>query len=774
MRPVAASVNVKTAAYVFVGALVILSSLYFYQWREQELVTGDALGKPGVHINWGQERADSYAPYRRAGSQAIGEGWYDGPASGDPASQTPRQDLEPQRERTNFLIFFSGHQGSSVLADMLGSLADVYIPGFEPLEVMDATREDKMEFMERTFNLPNSEEDFEEWRIAMKELGRRGGLRLSPLKKLRYQDIDQAEASGFKIRPYDGKRTGFRDLDMAEVKQVLDRRNVSIILTTRYNSIKAAVSWYRARENGLNQFTLSASAETADQKIVFDMPKFEKWLRFVEETDRRLLEAIAYFRRPTLTIDYEHLEMDLETAVKQASDFLGLNETSVPQASKRFTKTGTDNLRKMISNFEEFCEFFWQTSYRSMLGVEACSSSPRSLDSAGSASAASWQGHQDLNSSLLDHLVVHPNSSNPKDCYTSGWSDVDVCPQLLHESKLAAVLRARRKESPVFFKHVHKAGGTTLCSVASENVLVDRSSLPHVKNWNTNCVPMAAFLNRPPRTLVTNALVKLQSVGPEDLLAHESIDGSIDSSIDGSTTWLGGACFYGHLSVGGQHAIPATFPDLGFIASEGPMPDELAMDVAYPLVTMLRKPMDRVLSSYKWWKFMVHRFPANTGSICSTYKVVDDQGNTNYNASLWEWVQSYPDNWVTRSLLGARYLYNHSKHPLKPSHVVEAKNRLQAFSAVLVLEEFERSMELMERVFEWPNVDKHKARNVNPGGPSSAEDELKRGLAMHNGSDGGPRLIEEILERNLYDMEVYEYGKKLFWQHLDQLNISVA
>lgn len=110
MRPVAASVNVKTAAYVFVGALVILSSLYFYQWREQELVTGDALGKPGVHINWGQERADSYAPYRRAGSQAIGEGWYDGPASGDPASQTPRQDLEPQRERTNFLIFFSGHQ----------------------------------------------------------------------------------------------------------------------------------------------------------------------------------------------------------------------------------------------------------------------------------------------------------------------------------------------------------------------------------------------------------------------------------------------------------------------------------------------------------------------------------------------------------------------------------------------------------------------------------------------------------------------------------------
>lgn len=47
---------------------------------------------------------------------------------------------------------------------MLGSLADVYIPGFEPLEVMDATREDKMEFMERTFNLPNSEEDFEEVR----------------------------------------------------------------------------------------------------------------------------------------------------------------------------------------------------------------------------------------------------------------------------------------------------------------------------------------------------------------------------------------------------------------------------------------------------------------------------------------------------------------------------------------------------------------------------------------------------------------------------------
>lgn len=51
----------------------------------------------------------------------------------------------------------------------------------------------------------------------------------------------------------------------------------------------------------------------------------------------------------------------------------------------------------------------------------------------------------------------------------------------------------RRRTGQMFFHHIHKAGGTTLCAVAKHNLVCDMSKLPKKKDWNTNCVPRGTF-----------------------------------------------------------------------------------------------------------------------------------------------------------------------------------------------------------------------------------------------------------------------------------------
>ena len=647
---------------------------------------------------------------------------------GDHYQSQPRQ-----KQVKNFLIFFSGHQGSSWLSDLLGSMPEVYVPGFEPLEVENATANQKVDFINMTFNLPSSEDDHRVWLQDIFSLSESAGFRLYKDKLPTYEEILETKASGFKVRPYWGKHTGFRDLNLYKVKQLLDDHNVSIILTTRYNTLKSAISWYRARENGLNQFQLTRSADFDQaQKIRFEYEKFQKWLKFVEDTDKALQDSVSFFQRPTLTVAYEHLRKDPVTTVKQVAHFLQIDEKAV-MSSGRFRKTGSDSLRRMILNFEEFCDYYWQSPYQSMLGVESC------VQEARNASRLERQGNASfLYSDSVRHLVTYPNASNPKDCFASGWAQFDTCTQRMFQSKLGAVLRARRRQVPIFFKHIHKAGGTTLCSVASANVFVETRSLPHVDKWGTDCVPYEVFLSRPSEGLVANSLMKLQAVDSDRLTSHSG--------------WMGGACFWGHLTPSAQHALPQAFPSLGFLASEGPMPDELALNLDYPLVTMMRDPFDRIVSAYKWWKFMVDRFPGTRGSICSTYTAPA-------NATLSEWIDYYPDNWVTRSLLGAHYLYNF-KSPLGWWDLQGAMNRLESFSAVLILEEYETSMLLMQELFGWSKTGSGVEVNVSPGGRSNSGEEL----------DDLTRL--KISKTIQHDLPLYEFAHSLFWRHARQLGVT--
>ena len=68
------------------------------------------------------------------------------------------------------LVFFSGHQGSSWLLDMLGSAPGVYVPGSSP---GGPERHGGAEatFLDLTFSLPISEDAYAIW-VAGLDLGR--------------------------------------------------------------------------------------------------------------------------------------------------------------------------------------------------------------------------------------------------------------------------------------------------------------------------------------------------------------------------------------------------------------------------------------------------------------------------------------------------------------------------------------------------------------------------------------------------------------------------
>jgi hypothetical protein len=176
-----------------------------------------------------------------------------------------------------------------------------------------------------------------------------------------------------------------------------------------------------------------------------------------------------------------------------------------------------------------------------------------------------------------------------------------------------------------------QAGGSTLCCLAQQNMAAEVANLPNRKDWNTNCVPYEAFLGPHPAAAASigSTVRSLQQAAAAAAEAAAAADGELgwqqpandSGSAEGSRRhlqglWLGGACWLGFLTPAQFRALPQHFRPLTFVASEGPLPDSLPLDAPFALVTMLRHPLDRVLSSYRWWQVMVERMPQAPGGCC--------------------------------------------------------------------------------------------------------------------------------------------------------------
>ena len=339
---------------------------------------------------------------------------------------------------------------------------------------------------------------------------------------------------------------------------------------------------------------------------------------------------------------------------------------------------------------------------------------------------------------LLDNFCVAIDKAA-----TAGWSnlsDTDCMNQFRYIQKSAIhAIKSNSSTALLLFKHVHKAGGTTLCQVASKNMIVEDVPLPIRSDWTTNCVPFESFLG--PHPAVGG------STGSNTLLTTSISTTSMPHSRHLLGTWLGGACFLGFLTPAQYSVLPRHYRPLTFVASEGAFPNVMTLDTPLAMVTMLRNPLDRVLSSYRWWQFMITAMP-HSPTECRAYWAPS-------NATFQEWLTWYPDNWMTRELAGNEALYRKDIHgkpgPLTATDVFKAKQRLHYFAAILIMERPQESEILLKSTFGWKDtdLDGHRAGSVRN---SSAEKELARDQ---------PEIFQDLERKNMFDIEIYKYALEL-------------
>jgi hypothetical protein len=324
---------------------------------------------------------------------------------------------------------------------------------------------------------------------------------------------------------------------------------------------------------------------------------------------------------------------------------------------------------------------------------------------------------------LLDNFCV------VEDATATGWSHLTPleCMAQFTSIKTRAVhdIKTNSSNAMLLFKHVHKAGGTTLCHLASKNMIVEDVPLPFRSDWTTNCVPYESFLGPYP------------AIGGGILLFH-----SASRHLLG--TWLGGACFLGFLSPAQFSVLPRHYRPLTFAASEGAFPTVMPLDAPLAMVTMLRNPLDRVLSSYQWFRFMITAMP-HSPTECRAYYAPS-------NATFEEWLDWYPDNWMTRELAGNEALYrkNSQGRPgaLTADDILKAKQRLHYFAAILIMERPEESELLLKNLFGWKvvDLDSHRAGSIRN---SSAEKELDSAV------------FQKVYAMNTHDIDIYNYALEL-------------
>eukprot|EP00887_Chlorella_sp_A99_P003192 scaffold9.g3192.t1 len=788
----------------------------------------------------------------------------DGRGTGSPALPQPQ---------SRWLLFFSGHQGSSALVDMLASLPEVLVPGFEPLDVPGMNQAQKLAFSERavveaTFTFPADPAAFPAWR---RELLPPPATRVNRSALSSFSQLAGKTSAGFKMRPYvlewGGNRshTGAAGVSRPALRALLHRYNVSVLLTLRRNRVKEALSWYKARELGVRQFgargrsgsgggaaahgsavdgsargtgrglAATARARSADAEgaggawaaiaqaeqqqqqqpsssvqhpsvpLTINVTSLLNWLNYTEEANRRLLEAAAYYGRPTLTIWYEDFLADPLGQAARAAAHAGTDPRRlVPSA--RFAKAGPDCLTDAVANFGELCSALRGGPYFKFLEVPACpregsisstsSSGDGSSSSSGGGADGSSRGSSDGGSSasaggsnlqaargLLANWCAAPDKAASRWAAESDEACMARFLRLRAESvaALRASVEARAAAGPgggnssdsgdgsatgqhagpgqaiLVFKHVHKAAGSTLCALAQHNMEAEAAPLPGRPDWTTNCAPLEAFLGPLPAL----GLDRPASPPPQPPPSSQQQQAAAAARRRLRAAWLGAACWLAGLSPAQLRVLPHHFQPLTFVASEGPWPDAVPLDVkGVAWVTMLRHPLDRTLSSYKWWRFMAapgSGWPQMLQAECRAY------ASPPANASLEEWLAVYPDNWMTRELAGRAALYGSAatsfrRPPLTAAHLRLAQQRLHYAAAVLLTDDWGGSAAQMRALFGWSDVDFERHRAGSRTG-SRAEAEL------------GPGALAALRAVNEWDLQLYEYAVRLHGAQLEELGL---
>ncbi|WP_303982318.1 sulfotransferase family 2 domain-containing protein [Niallia circulans] len=158
----------------------------------------------------------------------------------------------------------------------------------------------------------------------------------------------------------------------------------------------------------------------------------------------------------------------------------------------------------------------------------------------------------------------------------------------------------------------------------------------------------------------------------------------------------------------------------------------------YSYVTMLRQPIDRVISTY----YYIKRTPEHP--IYNRVKKM----------SIGEFINT-KDTHANYLVSNMQTTYISGKYP---PDLEEAKNNLlQHFDLVGITEMFDKSIFLMKKTFKWIDVN-YKSMNVTNNRPS---------INQHSKD-----IIDLIKAKNQMDLELYEFGEFIFNQKIKNLDIK--
>ena len=156
--------------------------------------------------------------------------------------------------------------------------------------------------------------------------------------------------------------------------------------------------------------------------------------------------------------------------------------------------------------------------------------------------------------------------------------------------------------------------------------------------------------------------------------------------------------------------------------------------------TFFRDPVDRIISHY----FYVREQPTHR-----LHSAVIDNGMTLQQYALSN-LSGELDNGITRMLCGRAELDSlRGDAPCTQVHFDEAKQNLQnSFCCVGLVEEFDRSMRLLSKVFGWPEREVTSQNVTRNRKPLAEVDEP---------------AVKAIRERNGFDLALYEIAKQRFY-----------
>mmetsp|Transcript_13089 Transcript_13089/g.47770 ORF Transcript_13089/g.47770 Transcript_13089/m.47770 type:complete len:515 (+) Transcript_13089:1092-2636(+) len=351
----------------------------------------------------------------------------------------------------------------------------------------------------------------------------------------------------------------------------------------------------------------------------------------------------------------------------------------------------------------------------------------------------SWSPHPRVPA----HLIFREGTLQPLATLLDSSALHDGVPAASNVLGTRALQRAVRVQDGVnllFFFHVHKAGGTSICQLAKENM---RTSTSH------ECLPdmNAGYLNQVADRAGTNGTNGLHY------------------------------CFLAHASPELLLSLREDVYPLEMIASESALPDRFPYSRAHiSWMTQLREPLARTVSAYHWW---MHERDIPKGRIyvneageywkrgdCHLYE-------QRANASLVEWLEAYPDNFMTRAFCGGSVMYDVPHLQLNESHLECAKRRLATFAPILILERPER-LQLMQESLGWRTRDVWQNAMLTPGGSDPRQ--TKPGDV--ESSSALASLTEEELKMlrrtHQLDMRLYKYATDLFEQQLEFYGIPLA